>query len=253
MTGRVTLVGAGPGDPDLITVAGLKAIRAAEVIIHDRLIPAELLAEAGPGTTVIDVGKIPRRPGPSQESINELLVNYGREHDVVRLKGGDSFVFGRGGEEVAACTQAGIAVRVIPGITSAVAAPELAGIPVTMRGLTQGFTVLSGHLPPGDAGSSVDWSALARTNTTLVILMGMAEIATISETLIANGLPGETPSAVIASAGGPAQRTLVATLAGLAAAVDAAGLTHPAVIVIGAVAGLATGSAEPIESGSLAS
>jgi uroporphyrin-III C-methyltransferase len=238
MTGSVTLVGAGPGDPELITVAGLRALRSAEVVIHDRLIPPTLLAEARVGTVIIDVGKIPRRPGPSQESINDLLVQHGRDHNVVRLKGGDSFVFGRGGEEIAVCTAAGIPVRVIPGITSAVAAPELAGIPVTQRGLSQGFTVVSGHLPPGHPGSTIDWAALARTNTTLVVMMGVAEIRAIVAALTRAGMSADIPAAVIASAGTPAQRMLSAAVGDLPDTIDSAGIRPPAVIIIGAVAGL---------------
>ena len=158
--GRVILVGGGPGDPGLLTVAGLEAIRVADVIVCDRLAPLEALREARPGTEIIDVAKIPRGTHTSQERINELLIEHaGAGRVVVRLKGGDNFVFGRGGEEWQACAAAGLPVEVVPGVSAALAAPALAGIPLTHRQLTQGFTVVSGHLPPGDPGSTLDWAS----------------------------------------------------------------------------------------------
>ena len=234
-TGEVVLVGGGPGDPGLITVAGLEAVRSADVVIVDRLAPLPVLSQVPAGATIIDVGKIPRGEYTPQETINRLLVEHGRAgRRVVRLKGGDSFVFGRGGEEWLACAEAGLAVRVIPGVSSATAAPALAGIPVTHRTLSLGFTVVTGHLPPERSG--LDWAALAANRTTLVILMGVATLPAITAELLTH-LPADTPAAVVADAGLASGRKVVADLAGIAAAADAAGITSPAVVVIGAVAG----------------
>ncbi len=236
--GRVILVGGGPGDPGLLTVAGLAAIRIADVIISDRLAPLAALGQARPDAEIIDVGKIPRGAFTSQERINELLILHARRGSrVVRLKGGDSFIFGRGGEEWQACAAAQIPVEVIPGVSSAVAGPALAGIPLTHRQLTQGFTVVSGHLPPGDPGSTLDWAALARTNTTLVILMGLATLGAITDELLRQDLTPDTPAATVADAGLVSQRTVRGTVADIAALTDRAGLKPPAITVIGAVAG----------------
>lgn len=237
-TGKVILIGGGPGSSGLLTVAGLDAIRSADVIICDRLAPLGVLDQARPGAEVIDVGKIPRGEFTSQERINQLLVERASRGLVVaRFKGGDNFVFGRGGEEWQACAAAGIPVEVIPGVSSAVAAPALAGIPLTHRQLTQGFTVVSAHLPPGDPGSTLDWDALARANTTLVILMGVATLPAVTATLIDAGMAPDTPAATIADAGLPSQRTVRGTVAGIAIRVQEAGIKAPAVSVIGAVAG----------------
>lgn len=236
--GRVTLVGGGPGDPGLITVAGLRALREADVVVTDRLVPQECLAEIPAHAEVIDVAKIPRGEQTSQERINALLIDRARPgRHVVRFKGGDPYVFGRGGEEVVALTEAGIPVTVIPGVTSSIAAPELAGIPVTHRGLTQGFTVVSGHVAPGDPRSTVDWSALARTGTTLVVLMGVHTLRRICARLVDDGLDPALPAATIADAGLAGQRIVRSTLGALPDAVEAAGIGSPAVTVIGAVAG----------------
>jgi uroporphyrin-III C-methyltransferase len=236
--GEVVLVGGGPGDPGLLTVAGLEAVRTADVLVVDRLAPLSVLQQVRPGAEVIDVAKIPRGTFTPQERINELLVRHGRAgRRVVRLKGGDSFVFGRGGEEWQACAAAGIAVRVVPGVSSAIAAPALAGIPLTHRQLTQGFTVVSGHLPPGDPGSTLDWSALARANTTLVVLMGVATLPAITAELLAHGLPADTPAATVADAGLPSQRVVRGQVDDIAAKTVQAGVRPPAITVIGAVAG----------------
>jgi len=237
--GEVILVGGGPGEPDLITVAGLAAIRTADVVLADRLAPPEVLSEAPEEAEIIMVGKVPRGPGTSQDRINELLVEHalaGRR--VVRLKGGDSFVFGRGGEEWEVCVKAGIPVRVIPGVTSATSAAALAGIPVTHRGVASGFVVVTGHLPPerGD----VDWGALARTGLTLVILMGVANLPAITAELVRNGLAADTPAAVIADASLATMRVVRGSLGTIAE--DSGGLGAPAVTVIGAVAQLPLGS-----------
>lgn len=237
--GEVVLVGGGPGDPGLITVAGLSAVRSADVIVHDRLAPLECLTQARSGAEIIAVGKVPRGPATPQDEINRILVDRARQgRRVVRLKGGDSVVFGRGGEELQACAEAGIPVRVIPGVSSAIAAPELAGIPVTHRALSQGFTVVSGHVPPGDPRSSVAWEALAVSHTTLVILMGVLNLRAICATLTGAGLDPATPAAVVSSAGLPAMAVLRGRVADIADLAAAHGVRPPAVTVIGEVAGL---------------
>lgn len=236
--GRVVLVGGGPGDPGLLTLTGMRAIQEADVVIADRLAPLAALQWVRPGTEIIDVAKIPRGEFTSQEEINRLLIAHARAgKSVVRLKGGDNFVFGRGGEEWQACAAAGIEVQLVPGVSSALAAPALAGIPVTHRSLNQGFTVVSGHVPPDDPRSTLDWAALARTGTALVVMMGVATLPAISAKLIASGMDPATPAATVADAGHPGQRTVRATLADIAAATAAAGLVPPAVTVIGSVAG----------------
>ncbi len=238
--GSVVLVGGGPGDPGLITVAGLAAVRSADVVVTDRLAPLSVLDEAPAHAEVIDVAKIPRGPFTSQERINALLVEHARAgRRVVRLKGGDPFVFGRGGEEWQACAEAGIPVEVVPGVSSALAGPALAGVPLTHRTLTQGFTVVSGHLPPGDPGSTLDWGALARSGTTLVVLMGIATLPAITAELVAQGMAPTTPALSVTDAGLPGQRSVSGTVADIAALGEAAGVRAPAVTVIGAVADLA--------------
>lgn len=236
--GRVVLVGGGPGDPGLLTLTGLQAIQEADVVIADRLAPLAVLQHVKPGTEIIDVAKIPRGEFTPQEEINRLLIAHaGAGKSVVRLKGGDNFVFGRGGEEWQACAAAGIEVQLVPGVSSALAAPALAGIPVTHRSLNQGFTVVSGHVPPGDPRSTLDWPALARTGTALIVLMGVANLAAIADALIAGGLDPATPAATIADAGHPGQRSVRAAVSEIAAATSDAGLGAPAVTVIGSVAG----------------
>ena len=237
--GRVTLLGGGPGDPELITVAGLKALRGADVIVYDRLVPLELLSEARADAELIEVGKVPRGPFTPQERINEILIGKALEgRDVVRFKGGDPFVFGRGGEEWLACRVAGVSVSVIPGVSSSIAAAELAGIPVTHRGISTGFTVVSGHVAPDDERNDVDWAGHAATGCTLVILMGVQNLPAITEKLIASGLDQTTPAAVIADAGLPTMRVTRASVATIAQEMREAGIAPPAVCVIGAVAGL---------------
>jgi uroporphyrin-III C-methyltransferase len=238
-TGMVTLVGGGLGDPGLLTVAGLEAIRAADVIVHDRLAPVSALHEARHDASIIDVGKIPRGEFTPQERINAVLVEQALAgRDVVRLKGGDNFVFGRGGEEAEACAAEGIRVVVIPGVSSSIAAPALAGIPVTHRALSQGFTVVSGHVPPGDPRGTVDWGAVVRSNTTIVVLMGVATLGPLADTLVREGLSPDTPAAVVADAGLPSMRSVRARLADVADAAHREGLGAPAVVVVGAVAAL---------------
>ena len=237
--GTVTLLGGGLGDPGLLTVAGIEAIRVADVIVHDRLAPLSALRHARDDVRVVDVGKIPRGDFTPQERINEILVEHALAgRNVLRLKGGDNFVFGRGGEEAEACTAHGIPVVVIPGLSSSIAAPALAGIPVTHRTLVQGFTVVSGHVPPGDPRSTLDWGAIARSRTTIVVLMGVATLGAIAETLVAEGLPATTPAAVVADAGLPSMRTARAALGEIDATARREGLGAPAVVVIGEVAAL---------------
>ncbi len=236
---EVVLVGGGPGDPDLLTVAGLRAVRQADVIVHDRLGPVSVLQEARPGAELINVGKIPRGAFTPQEEINAILIDRARRGlRIVRLKGGDSFVFGRGGEEWQACAEAGVAVRVIPGVTSAVAVPALAGIPVTHRSLSQGFTVVSGHVPPGDPRSQVDWKALARTGTTLVLLMAVKFLPEITAALVDAGLRATTPAVIVADGSTPEQRFWSATVVDIAEVAEANAVRPPAIVVIGDVAAL---------------
>ena len=236
--GTVTLVGGGPGDPGLLTLAGYQAVCQADVILYDRLAPQEILEQA-PRAERIPVGKAPQGRYVPQERINELLVEHARAgRRVVRLKGGDSFVFGRGGEEWQACAAAGVPVRVIPGVTSSVAGPELAGIPLTHRHMVQGFTVVSGHVAPGDSRSVLDWGQLASCGTTLVILMGVAHIHQIAADLIGGGLSPSTPVAVVRRASLPGQSVITTELAKVADEMAAAGVRPPAIVVVGEVAGL---------------
>jgi uroporphyrin-III C-methyltransferase/precorrin-2 dehydrogenase/sirohydrochlorin ferrochelatase len=240
--GRVSIVGGGPGDPGLITVTGLHRLREADVVVADRLAPLALLEQLAPGVHVVDAAKVPGGPAMRQDHINHALVEHARAgRAVVRLKGGDPFVFGRGREEVEACLIAGIPVEVVPGVTSAISVPAAAGIPVTHRGVSQGFCVLAGHVRPGDSRSSVDWAALARSGMTLVLLMAIDHLAEIADTLISAGLGGGTPAAVVSDGWSRQQRVVTAPLRDLAAAVRAGGVTNPAVVVIGDVAGLAAG------------
>ncbi len=237
--GRVTLVGGGPGAVDLVTVAGRDAIADADVVVIDRLAPWEALTWARPDAEIVDVAKIPFGRSTSQEEINRILVDraLAGQH-VVRLKGGDSFVFGRGLEELEACREAGVPARVIPGVTSSIAVPEAVGIPVTHRGLTQGFTVVSGHVPPGHPDSTLDYAALARCGTTLVFLMGVGTLEAITAELCAVGMDPSTPTAVITDGTHPHQRVVTASLAAIAAVADDSGIRAPAVVVIGQVVSL---------------
>jgi uroporphyrin-III C-methyltransferase len=242
--GEVILVGGGPGDPDLLTIGGLRALREADVVLYDHLAPLACLAETKPGAVLVDVGKLPRGRQTAQTDINALLVEHARTGaTVVRFKGGDPFVLGRGSEEWLACAEAGIPVRVIPGVSSAIAGPELAGIPLTHRGLTQSFSVVSGHVGPDHPASTVNWDALAHESGTIVILMGVAHLGEICAGLVARGLAADTPAAIVARAATPDQRTLrgtVGTLPGIAAE---AGVEPPALTVIGAVVDLRLHSA----------
>lgn len=237
--GMVYLVGAGPGDPDLITVKGLRCLRAADVVIYDRLIGPSLLDEAPPYAGRIFAGKGPGCHTMPQDEINRLLVEHGgRGRVVVRLKGGDPFVFGRGGEEAAALAAAGVPFEVVPGVSAAIAVPAYAGIPVTHRGHAPLVTVVTGHEDPSRASSGVDWSALAALGGTLVVMMGVAALPRITRRLREGGLSALTPAAVIQQGTMPGQRVVTGTLADIAERAAGAGLTPPAVTVIGEVAGL---------------
>jgi uroporphyrin-III C-methyltransferase/precorrin-2 dehydrogenase/sirohydrochlorin ferrochelatase len=232
----VALVGAGPGDPELITVKGRRLLAAADVVVADRLVPGMLLGDLRPEVEFVDAAKIPYGPQKAQEEINRILVERALEGKfVVRLKGGDPFVFGRGGEEAIACVEAGVPVLVVPGVTSSIAAPALAGIPVTHRGVAHEFTVLSGHVPPESAASLVDWPALGRMRGTLVVLMGLKNLAKIADRLIAEGRPAETPAAVVQEGSTAHQRSLRGTLGSIASDAAEAGIRPPAIVVIGDV------------------
>ncbi|MDG4832845.1 Rv2231c family pyridoxal phosphate-dependent protein CobC [Solwaraspora sp. WMMD1047] len=238
--GSVTLVGAGPGDEGLITVRGRDRLAAADVVVTDRLVPPGLLAELAPRVRIIDVSKVPRGPATSQDRINELLVEHASAGlRVVRLKGGDPYVFGRGMEEAIACAAAGVPVEVVPGVSSAVAVPALAGIPVTHRSRSQGFAVVSAHLPPGDPGSTVDWAALARSGMTIVLLMAVRTLPEVAGALLAAGMDPDTPAASVEHGGTPRQRVLTGPLARIAEVAAEGGLRAPAVTVIGPVAAFA--------------
>ncbi|MET8267871.1 uroporphyrinogen-III C-methyltransferase [Micromonospora arida] len=234
--GRVALVGAGPGDPELITVKGWRLLTEADVVVADRLVPGLLLDELRPDVELVDASKIPYGPSRAQEEINQILVDRALAGAfVVRLKGGDPYVFGRGGEELLACAAARVPVTVVPGVTSSIAAPAAAGIPVTHRGVAHEFTVVSGHLAPDAPASLVRWDALAGLHGTLVILMGLKNLAAITATLIAHGRSPQTPAAVVQEATTGTQRVLRSTLGEVAADLLAAELRPPAVVVVGDV------------------
>ena len=230
--GRVVLVGAGPGDPDLITVKGLRWLRRADVLVYDQLVCPALLDEAPAGALRIFAGKSAGRHYLEQSAINSILIHHAEAGRlVIRLKGGDPFVFGRGGEEVLACARAGVTVEVVPGVSSALAVPSAAGIPITHRGLASSFAVVTGHEDPAKPGSAVDWERLAAAVDTLVILMGVGAFPRIALRLLAAGRSAATPVAVICRGTTEAEETLVGTLGDIA--VLAAQLQSPAVIVIG--------------------
>ncbi len=237
--GWVALVGGGPGRADLITVRGLRLLRIADVVVVDRLAPRELLAETRPGSEIVDAGKAPHGHNLTQDEINAVIVDRAsRGLGVVRLKGGDPFVFGRGGEEALACAAAGLPCEIVPGVTSAVAVPALAGIPVTHRGVTQDVTIVSGHVDPSHPGSTVDWDALATGPGTIVVLMGVTALAGVSRELLKRGRPADTPSAVIHAGGTPDETVVVGPLSEIATRAAEAHIASPAVIVVGEVVAL---------------
>ncbi|QXE37804.1 uroporphyrinogen-III C-methyltransferase [Streptomyces sp. GMY02] len=241
-TPGVALVGGGPGDPDLITVRGRRLLAEADVVIADRLGPRGLLDELPPHVEVVDAAKIPYGRAMAQQAINDALIEHAKAgRAVVRLKGGDPFVFGRGMEEVHALAEAGIPCTVVPGISSSISVPAAAGIPVTHRGVAHEFTVVSGHVAPDDDRSLVDWAALARLHGTLVLLMAVDKIGPIAEALVAHGKAPETPVALIQEGTTAAQRRVDATLATVAETVRTEEVRPPAVIVIGDVVALGDG------------
>jgi uroporphyrin-III C-methyltransferase/precorrin-2 dehydrogenase/sirohydrochlorin ferrochelatase len=231
--GRVALVGGGPGDPGLLTLRGRQLLAEADVVIYDRLAPRAVLDDLDPEVVRIDVGKAPDNHPVPQHEINRLLVEHARAgRRVVRLKGGDPYVLGRGGEELAACREAGVDAEVVPGVTSAFAVPAAAGIPVTHRGIAKQVTVASGH-------EGLDWASLARLEGTLVLLMGVTLLRRTAEELLAGGKAARTPVAIVESGFSPRQRTTVGTLATIADLAAERGVRSPAVIVVGDVAELA--------------
>lgn len=239
-TPGVTLVGGGPGDPELISIRGRRALMEADVVVADRLVPRELLGELAPDVELVDVAKLPRGRSAAQEEINRVLVDRARAGKrVARLKGGDSFVFGRGFEEVLACREAGVPVTVVPGLTSPVAVPGVAGIPVTHRHVAHEFTVVTGHLPPGHPDSLVDWKAVAAMRGTLVLMMAVENAPAIAEALLAGGRAPATPAVALSEGTTATERRVLSTLGGLAADLERARLRPPAVIVIGGVVAVA--------------
>lgn len=232
--GHVVLIGGGPGDADLITVRGRRELNKADVVIYDRLAPLELLASLDDDVELIDAGKQPDRHTLPQEQINELLIDRARAGKrVARLKGGDPFVLGRGSEEMLACIEAGVTVEVIPGVTSAISAPLAAGIPVTHRGVTTGFIVMSGH----EIG---DLDLAAKSDLTLVVLMGVGRLGRLVEGLVAGGKSSSTPIAIIERAYAPDQRVTVGTLASIVEIAAAEHVANPAIIIVGDVVSVPT-------------
>ena len=235
--GGVALIGGGPGDPELITVRGRRLLAQADVVLADRLAPPELLAELPPHVEVIDAAKIPYGRAMAQDAINEVMIERARSGSfVVRLKGGDPFVFARGYEEVLACADAGIPVTVVPGVTSAIAVPAMAGVPVTHRAINHEFVVVSGHIAPDDPESLVNWNALAAMSGTIVLLMAVERIEMFVDVLLNGGRPADTPVLVVQDGTTAAQRTLRATLVDTPEKIRAESIRPPAIIVIGAVA-----------------
>jgi uroporphyrin-III C-methyltransferase len=233
--GRVYLVGAGPGDPELLTLKAARCIASADAILLDALVDRRVLSHAKPGARIVDVGKRGGCRSTSQEFIDRLMVRLARRGAVVaRVKGGDPFVFGRGGEEAMALARAGVAFEVIPGLTSGIAAPASAGIPVTHRGVANAVTLVSGH-----SLGNADWQALARLKGTLVIYMAVAHLGRVVDALLAAGRDGATPAAAIERGSWQSQRIVRATLAGLPAEASRASLSSPAILVVGECVGLA--------------
>ncbi len=236
----VVLVGGGPGDPELVTVAARRALSEADVVVADRLAPRALLDELSPDVELIDVAKLPRGRAASQEEINRVIVDRARAGKrVVRFKGGDSFVYGRGYEEAIACAAAGVPWTVIPGLTSAISVPAVAGIPVTHRGVAHEFTVISGHLPPDHDSSLVDWDAVARLRGTVVLLMAVQNLPAISKRLVGAGRDAATPVAVVSEGTMPGERTVLSTLATVADDIEREQVRPPAIVVVGGVVAVA--------------
>jgi uroporphyrinogen III methyltransferase/synthase len=236
VTGKVFLVGAGPGDPGLLTLRGAEALRRADVVVYDRLVSGEILDLAPPWAERVYAGKAPGQAAIEQDSINDVLVERAREgKNVVRLKGGDPFVFGRGGEEALACARAEVAFEVVPGVSSAVAAPAFAGIPVTHRGLAASVAIVTAS---GSGGRAVELHRVATAVDTLVVLMAAGRLADVCSSLIEAGRPADEPAAIVQWATTPKQRAITATLADLPEVAARAGIKAPATLVVGAVVNL---------------
>ncbi|HEX4096967.1 MAG TPA: uroporphyrinogen-III C-methyltransferase [Caulobacteraceae bacterium] len=241
--GAVFLVGAGPGDPDLLTIKALRLLQSADVVVHDRLTPKPILDLAGPNARLIDVGKRKSRHTLPQDDICKLLVALALEGlTVVRLKGGDPFMFGRGGEEMLACRAAGVPCHVVPGVSAGLAAGAAAGAPLTHRGMAQAVTFVTGHAAAGGE-PELDWAALAKGNQTVVVYMGLSTAGVIAARLMAAGRNGSTPVAVVEGASLESERRMVTTLSELSGAVE--GLDGPAILIIGEVAALADAPSLP--------
>ena len=235
----VHLVGAGPGDPDLLTLKAVKTLNKADVVVYDRLVSPEILDLIGPGATRIFVGKAASNHHLPQEDINDLLVRLAKtNHTVVRLKGGDPFIFGRGSEEAEYLSRHGISFQIVPGITAASGISAALGIPLTHRGLATGVRFVTGHAQAGQP-LDMDWKSLADDQTTLVFYMGLSNLPEISEHLIGEGLPADTPAAAIAKGTIEGQRQCISTLAGLSGKVAELDLPSPVLVVVGRVVGLA--------------
>jgi uroporphyrin-III C-methyltransferase/precorrin-2 dehydrogenase/sirohydrochlorin ferrochelatase len=236
----VTLVGGGPGHPELISVAGRRALMEADVVVADRLAPRELLGDLPATTEIVDVAKLPRGRSARQEEINRLIVERALAGQrVARFKGGDSFVFGRGFEEIEACREAGVPVHVVPGLSSPLAVPAVAGIPVTHRQVAHDFSVVSGHVPPGHPDSLVDWSALGRLRGTLLLMMAVENAPSIADALLDAGRAADTPVAVVCDGSMPAERTVLTTLSELGSDLARHEVRPPAIIVVGDVVAVA--------------
>ena len=237
--GTVYLVGAGPGDPDLITRKGLRLLRRADVVIFDRLIPRALLEETRPDAELIDAGKQPRRQRLAQEEINAALIDRAQMgKDVLRLKGGDPFIFGRGGEEALVCRERGIPFEIVPGVSSAYAVPAYAGIPLTQRHVSSSFTVITGHEDPNKNGSGINYEALAKVGGTLVIMMGVNRLTEISNQLLKYGMDERVPAAIIEAGALPNQRTVLGDLGTIAHLAREHDIQPPAITVVGDVVSL---------------
>lgn len=233
--GKVYLVGAGPGDPDLVTLKAKRLIEEAEVVLFDRLLSSEILGWASEDAEMIDVGKLPGRHKLSQDEINDLLVEKGNEGKIViRLKGGDPYIFGRGGEEGLALAEAGVPFEVIPGVTSAISVPARAGIPVTHRGIATAFTVVTGHEEPGK-DRNLDWEALAKVGGTLVVLMGVSRLRENTSALLRGGLSPQTPAALIERGFSAEERMVAGTLGDIVDRAKEADVQSPAILVVGEV------------------
>jgi uroporphyrin-III C-methyltransferase len=240
--GSVWLVGAGPGDPALLTLAAYQALRVADIVVHDALVDARILALAHPAAKLEPAGKRGGRPSPKQPDISRRLIELARQgHRVLRLKGGDPFVFGRGGEEALALVAAGVTFRVVPGITAGIAGLAYAGIPLTHRDINQAVTFVTGHDGSGQVPDRLDWAALAAGSPVLVFYMALRQLPLIVERLTAHGRAPEEPAALISQATTPTQRVLVTNLARAVNDVEAAGLQPPAIMVVGDVVRLRAG------------